>query len=132
LERNRHENQRYLFVDDMKVIQLKNPESLPTDIYRQDQATHLKICKYEEEIYRPGQFHEKPGYFIVYTAKCFKQGRVYIEIPNWPGQEFRIAGDEYDELRNIKTTTKPLADDVSEIIGQFLIDKGYVEGKLVD
>ena len=116
----------------MKVIQLKNPESLPLGVYRQDQATHLRICKYEEEIYRSGQYREKPGYFIVYTAKCFRQGRVYIEIPNWPGQEFRIDGAEYEELRNIKTTTKPLADDVAEIIGQFLIDKGYVEGKLVD
>jgi len=45
---------------------------------------------------------------------------------------FRIQGKDYDELRNTKTTTKPLADDVAEIIGQFLIDKGYVEGKLVD
>lgn len=116
----------------MKVIKLKNPESLPPGIYRQDEATHLRICKYEEEIYRPGQCHEKLGYFTVYTAKCFKQGGVYIEIPSWPGQEFRIEGKDYDELRNTKTTTKPLADDVAEIIGQFLIDKGYIEGKLVD
>ena len=116
----------------MKVIQLKNPESLPKGIYRQDQATHLKICKYEEEIHRPDQCREKPGYFIVYTAKCFKQDGIYIEIPDWPGEEFRIEGREYDEIRNIKTTTKSLVDDVTEIISQFLIDKGYVEGKLVD
>ena len=116
----------------MKVIELKNPESLLADIYKQNKATYFRICKYEEEIHRSGQLHEKPGYFIVYTAKCFKQGGIYIEIPGWPGQEFRIEGSEYEELRNIKTTTKSLADDVTEIIGQFLIDKGYVQGKLVD
>jgi hypothetical protein len=116
----------------MKVIELKNPETLPAGIYRQDQATHLRICKYEEEIYRPGQYRDKPGHFIVYTAKCFKQGGVYIEIPNWPGEEFKIEGREYDEMRNIKTTAKLLADDITEIIAKFLIDKGRVEGKLVD
>ena len=130
--RNRWENQRYLFVDDMNVIELKNPESLPRGIYRQDHATHLRICKYEEEIYRPGQYHEKLGYFIIYTAKCFKQDEIYIEIPNWPGNEFRIEGAEYEELSNIETTGKLLTCDATEIIGQFLIDKGYVEGKLVD
>jgi len=116
----------------MKVIELKNPENLPAGIYRQDKATHLKICKYEQEINRSGQCREKPGYFTVYTAKCFKQDGVYIEIPNWPGEEFKIEGTEYDEIRNIKTSAKSLADDITEIIAKFLIDKGYVEGKLVD
>jgi len=35
-------------------------------------------------------------------------------------------------MRNIKTSAKSLADDITEIIAKFLIDKGHVEGKLVD
>ncbi len=116
----------------MKVIKLKTPEPLPPHIYKQDYATHMRICKYEVELARSYQHHDKPGYFIVYAAKCFKEKDFYIEIPGWPGETFRIDNDAYEKLREKTVSARPQDEDTAETITRFLIDGGYVEGTIVD
>lgn len=117
----------------MKIIQLTNPEALPEGIYAKNQATHARICNYHEEIKRIDQFKPRDGWFIVYLALCFKNDEgAYIEIPEWEGLEFKIEGEKYEILANVDTTTQPFSADVCQIIGQFLIDEGYIEGTLID
>ena len=103
------------------LIQLATPETIPV-------ITHLKICNWTFEVPRP--IFEKDGYVDIWLAKCYLENDNYYEI-EIPGINIRIEGEYFDQLKNLPTTIKPLMEDSTEILSQFLIDCGYFEGIVV-
>ena len=106
----------------MKLILTSSPLVCPT-------LTHWKICSWKFEV--PRDSLGKPGSIDIWLARCFLQDGEFIES-EMPGLNVVIAGAEFEEFIEISTTTQGLMDDSIQILGQFLIDKGYISGTLTE
>lgn len=90
--------------------------------------THYKICSWTIEVPRPSL--EKEGYCDIWLAKCYLEDGIYYEL-ELPGLNIRIEGLDFEELSETATTVKDLLTDSTEILSQFLVDHGYLEGVVI-
>ena len=103
------------------LIELATPESIPV-------ITHLKICNWSFEVPRPAL--SKDGFVDIWLAKCYVHEGIYYEA-SIPGINIKLEGEDFEVLKEIPTTTKPLMEDATEILSQFLIDRGFFTGNVV-
>ena len=106
----------------MSIIQLTQPEIFPT-------ITHLKICNWTFEI--PRALLGKDGFVDIWLAKCYLEDGIYYEV-EVPGINIKIEGEDFNELKELPTTIQPIMKDATAILSQFLVDKGYFSGIMVE
>ncbi|MHA1368148.1 MAG: hypothetical protein ACTSRA_00345 [Promethearchaeota archaeon] len=95
--------------------------------------THVSICNITIEESRP--WANKLGYFDIWLAYGYLRSDGHMVEPEYNGLNIIISEkdelSEFNELYNKVTTLKSIMLDVKLIIGQFLIDKGYIVGNLI-
>ncbi len=98
------------------------------DIETFHEITHYKICNWTFEV--PRASLGKDGYLNIWLAKCYFENGVYVE-PEVPGVMINIVGDDFDDLVSRDTTVKDLITDSMQIISEFLVEKGYLNGTVI-
>jgi hypothetical protein len=99
-----------------------------TNIETFHEITHYKICNWTFEVPRPSL--GKEGYLDLWLAKCYPDSGNYIEPPV-PGVNIKIEGADFEDLISRSTTVKDLITDSMQIISDFLVEKGYVDGVVI-
>lgn len=107
---------------DKAVIELSVPESVPAQ-------THVKICSWIFEVARPA--FGKDGFVDIWLAKCYEDEAGNFVEPEVPGLNIKVEGEDYDALIAIPTTVQDLITDSTQILSQFLIDHGYIDGVVI-
>ncbi len=95
--------------------------------------THVTICNVTIEESRP--WANKSGYFNIWLAYGYLREDGHMVEPEYEGLNVMITErddpSQFNDLYNRTTTLKPMMLDVKLIVGQFLIDNGYISGTLV-
>ena len=101
----------------LSLIQVTEPEVIPP-------ITHLNIVNVKWEKAR--LWMERPGSIQIWLCRVYLHEGEWYEDPRVGPYEFNIEGELYIELAERLTSTKPLIEDESDIIGQFLLDNGLL------
>lgn len=92
--------------------------------------THYRICAWKFEV--PRLKLDKKGFIEIWLAKCYDNNGLFEEIPGLEGVYIKLEDEVFDNLTKVSTKKDALMDGSLEAIAQYLIDKKYIDGEIVE